>query len=197
MDKCDNCKHRPKMSYSSAPCNSCFHGSCFEKKEGLKQHSYQIEIPEGYQYCPECELLTPHTYNGYVDKVRYPEDWECDICGHKKDDHGYCCPMCGWEHDPDNDIAPETIKIKNHTNECIINRNLKWLNSISHSGNDGLFTDDDCDCPEVDAYPIQHIYNYRSSAQHWNMECSNAIEWSYDIMCKVCCYVFEVEDGNC
>jgi hypothetical protein len=180
-----------------------------------KQHPYQIEIPEGYQYCPECELLTPHTYNGYVDKVRYPENWACDICDHVKNDYGYCCPMCGWEHDPDNELAPVTIKIKKHTTSCLEKQkrqnnpeddhvSKRKFNSYYDYKN---FLDDlsfvvekienNCDCPKVDAYPIQHIYNYRSSTQHWNMECSNAIEWSYDVMCKVCCYVFEVEDGNC
>lgn len=157
-----------------------------------KQHPYQIEIPRGYQYCPECELITPHTLDSQINPSKaYPEDWTCDICDHKKDGYSLC-PMCGWEHDPDNDLAPVTIKVKNHTLPCIEKaREIKKDDMINC-----IDLIDDCDCPEVDAYPVQHIYNYKTY-HPVHLDCYDAKEWSYDIMCKVCNYVFEVEDGNC
>ena len=142
------------------------------------QHPYLVNIPKGYQYCPDCELLTPHTKED-------TEDFTCDVCGNKKDFGYYQCPRCGWEHDPDRDIAPVTIKVKKHIINCPNNSHL--LNGHSQG----------CDCPEVDCYPIQKIFNYKSTPAHWNFECSNAMEWSYDVMCNICNYVFEVEDGNC
>ena len=156
-----------------------------------KQHPYQIEIPRGYQYCPECELITPHTLDSQINPSKaYPEDWTCDICDHKKDGYSLC-PMCGWEHDPDNDLAPVTIKVKNHTIKC-------WENQkafkITTGGKE--WDEQKCSCPEVDAYPVQHIYNYKTY-HPVHLDCYDAKEWSYDIMCKVCNYVFEVEDGNC
>ncbi len=150
------------------------------------QHPYLVPIPNGYQFCPECELLTPHTLNSQVNPSKaYPEDWTCDVCNHEKFESGYECPRCGWEHEPERDISPVSIKIKKHTTACW-NMQQKIEEHLGET----------CNCPEVDAYPIQKIFNYRSSSL-WNMECSNSMEWSYDIMCNVCNYVFEVEDGNC
>ena len=157
-----------------------------------QQHPYIIDIPKGYQYCPECELLTPHTLKEKAKPKAnpYPEDWICDICGNEK--YGYVlCPKCGWEHDPDRDVLPVTIKIKKHTISCIElqrkqNNEEIWWDRI----------EDKCNCPEVDAYTIQKIFNYKSRPV-FSMDCFDAIEWSYDIMCPICNYVFEVCDGNC
>lgn len=160
-----------------------------------KQHPYQIEIPKGYQYCPECGLITPHTLDSQINPSKsMPEDFTCDICYHTKDGYSLC-PYCGWEHDPDNDIAPETIKVKRHTEACLQNQRKEWDKKVYPEA-DFFIDDDHCDCPEVDTYPVQHIYNYNTWTPS-HLDCYHAKEWSYDIMCKVCNYVFEVEDGNC
>jgi hypothetical protein len=162
----------------------------------MKTHPYVKDIPEGYRYCSDCELLTPHTLD------REEEDHECDICGHVNNGFDVDCPNCGWEHDPDRDLSPETIKVKKHSITCLQEQRkhedeletetecMAWLDKISCD-------EFDCNCPEVDCYPIQNIFNYSSTPAHWNMECSNAMEWSYEIMCPICNEVFEVDDGNC
>lgn len=160
------------------------------------QHPYLIPIPEGYQYCHDCDLLTPHTLDNQINPSKaIPSDFKCDICD--SDKMGYDnCPMCGWEHDPDRDLMPVSIKVKKHTTVCLEKQKKEWDEKIYPEA-DFMVNDDNCNCPEVDAYPIQKIFNYSSRPQHWNMECSDAKEWSYDIMCPICNYVFEVEDGNC
>ena len=155
------------------------------------QHPYLVPIPKGYQYCNDCELFTPHTLNSQINPSKsMPEDFECDLCGGKSDGY-YSCPRCGWEHDPDRDVSPVSIKDKKHIIAC--------LNKQEHENDVDKRIEiwENCDCPEVDVYPVQKIFNYRSNTQHWNMECPNPVEWSYDIMCNACNYVFEVEDGNC
>lgn len=180
------------------------HMKTFFKNKQERLHPYVLDIPNGYQYCPECEMLTPHR-----DKIQhladlhgssvFPEDFTCDICDHEKDGYSLC-PRCGWEHDPDRDLSPVTVKVKKHTTAC-------WRKQQDeanpHNDNEIEFKElpwkDDykCDCPEVDCYPVQHVFNYRSSSATWQLDCSDAREWTYDIMCNVCNYVFEVEDGNC
>ncbi len=163
-------------------------------QEPLPTHPYVKKIPEGYQYCGQCELLTPHTLNSQINPSKaIPSDYECDLCGSKK--YGYDnCPNCGWEHDPERDLMPVTIKVKKHTTACIQKQSDKKFHFQEEI--EYRHMKDDCDCPEVDAYPIQPIFNYRERSV-FSMDCSNAREWDYDVMCPICNEVFEVSDGNC
>lgn len=164
------------------------HISEFINKE-KKAHPYVKDIPEGYKYCSHCELLTPHT-NGFFEFAS--DDWKCDVCETKLEGYDNC-PNCGWEHDPDRDIQPETIKVKKHTIACL----EKQVNETSkQAGMTWQYIEEKCDCPEVVAYPIQNIFNYKSE-NVFSMDCYNAVEWSYEIMCPICNEIFEVQDGNC
>ena len=162
----------------------------FEKSEEKKQHSYIRHIPDGYQYCNNCEALTPHTLNSQINPSKsICTDFTCDICDSVSE--GYdSCPRCGWDFDPENNIMPEVIKDKKHTVGC--------LNKQEAENDADLRADiwNNCDCPEVDVYPISNCYNYKERSV-FSMDCSNAMEWSYDVICEKCNYIFEVEDGNC
>lgn len=186
----------PEISAKDHDNDKCAQDNEIRRATVKKQHPYQIIIPKGYQYCPDCELITPHTLDSRVNPSKaYPEDWECDVCSHRKDGYSLC-PMCGWEHDPDRDLLPVTIKVKKHTLACCSKRKDWDFDEEGFAPRPDPYNND-CDCPEVDAYPVQHIFNYSRTPAHWNMECPNAMEWSYDVMCPICNYVFEVDDGNC
>lgn len=148
-------------------------------------NDYIVNIPNGYQYCHDCELITPHS-----EKTKFG-DFICDICGGYEVE--YCkCPNCGWNHEPDRDLHPETIKVKKHHKEC------EWFNVDESSDSIDIFTPtEECDCPEVDCYSVPHIFNYLTSSAYYNTECFGAMNWSYEIRCPICYTVFEVEDGNC
>ena len=169
-----------------------------KKEEFEKQHPYVIKIPEGYQYCPDCQLITPHSLKEEKRGAKFTdvEDYECDLCSHSVFSSAYCCPNCGWEHDPE-DVYPTVIKDKVHTQECLDNQQKAAL-ELEINFSYGRYNVDtyECTCPEVDCYPVQKIYNYHSYPGN-TFECMNAREWSYNIMCEICNYVFEIEDGNC
>lgn len=135
---------------------------------------YVREIPKGYRYCSDCHLITP-----YVDIDDYK--WKCDICDNVTY-WGESCDNCGYEHDFDKECIPETINVKQHYLDCPVVKDPKCLR---------------CDCPEVKAYTVNPIFNYRSWDAHWQTECSNAKEWYYEVVCPICFNVFEVEGGNC
>ena len=53
-----------------------------------------------------------------------------------------------------------------------------------------------CSCPIMTVYPVTNIYNYRSG-YYASMDCSNAMEWHYDVRCPICGDIFHVSDTNC
>ena len=153
-----------------------------------------LNIPEGYKYCAECELLTPHTLK---------EDmWECDICSYSPIGY-YLCPNCQWEHDPDRDLQPESIDVKKHTEQCF-KKQLEEVKKDAKNKKDGwdmevIFNkrvEEKCDCPTVTCYTISNCYNY-SQWSPASLDCYNALEWEYEVMCPICNEIFEVQDGNC
>lgn len=135
-----------------------------------------LKIPEGYQWCKQCEALTPHEV---FNNGKWGEDEKaCIICGNHDFKYSYC-ENCGWEHDPDNDIGSDPL-VKAHKEDC------KNFNTF----------EDDCDCPEHTIYPYTLIRRYSSWNGH-GMDCSNHIEWEYYVHCPVCGDEFYVTDGNC
>ena len=180
----------PKMENDKTFEEHIFEFICKEKKA----HPYVKNIPEGYKYCDNCELLTPHTLDPMINPSKAnASDWQCDVCESKPEGYDNC-PNCGWEHDPDRDVLPETIKVKKHTTVCIEKQVIET--SKQHAEINWESIEEKCDCPEVVAYPIQNIFNYKFE-KVFSMDCYNAAEWSYDIMCPICNEIFEVQDGNC
>lgn len=60
-------------------------------------------IPEGYQWCAECNALTPHVEGHYT--------WQkdCIICGNSNHDNSYSCPNCGYDQEEDFCTSSEII----------------------------------------------------------------------------------------
>jgi hypothetical protein len=151
------------------------------------EDNYIVKVPEGYKYCPECNLLTPHS--AYYIPWREPI---CDICGYYDLEYAKC-PNCGWNHDPDRDLYPRSIMVKKHRENCEALKQETKEDEIQplHS-----LRDYDCDCPEVECYSVPHIFNYHEW-QPYHLDCYNALEWSYEVRCPICYTVFDVQDGNC
>jgi len=147
-----------------------------------------LKIPEGYQWCKECNALTPHEI--YDNGKWGADEKSCVICGNH--DFKYsACPNCGWEHDPDNDIGPDPM-VKAHKEGCKF-FDMQYDLELYRENFD---KEEDCDCPEHKIYPYTLIRNYNSWSGHC-LDCSNHQEWSYDVHCPVCGEEFYVTDGNC
>lgn len=54
-----------------------------------------------------------------------------------------------------------------------------------------------CGCPRIPIFPVGiKIRNY-TSHPIYSMDCVNAYEWSYDVLCPICGTWFECGDSNC
>lgn len=173
-----------------------------------------FKVPEGYGWCEDCKALTPFTKEQFK---RY-----CNICMNTK--YGYGCNNCGWEEPDNGELLVKEVSIhgdgchcdnydpyqedgyyydnwatailkdffKSYPNHLYnynqdrnkIEKRLKELNLL------------ECSCPKVTIYPVTNIYNFREYSV-FSMDCSNAIEWSYDVRCPICGDIFYVQDGNC
>ena len=174
----------------------------------IKNDKHILIVPEGYKYCMDCEALTPHQENSY-------HIFHCKICDNSI---YYCdnCPNCGWE--PPELDGPDYYNITVHQPGCHFNENSNELddnpdttifnsyyNSIAsriffefkeNNPHLNLEEDIECGCPKYVIYTNLHIFNYISRSIY-SMDCSNAIEWSYDIRCPICGEIYQVCDSNC
>ncbi len=167
------------------------------------------EIPEGYEWCEECQLLTPHG----------PDFWSnssCGVCGNTKYSEG--CPNCGWSEPEDWD--PDQVDVPLHGDGChlfeyypndfdheaenVRDQHFRWLNRLraywphrydplTRLQEMGLW---DCSCPRVECFRQPMRFGYKQWYGH-GMDCSNHIEWAYNVRCPICGEVFDVSDSNC
>lgn len=98
MDKCDTCKNRPTMSYSSSPCNSCVDGNLYcsvleqtmvNPNTAFKNRRYTNPM-SGFKYllfmdthsvkliCQGCGWTTDYTI--LANSRFYYTTIECELC---------------------------------------------------------------------------------------------------------------------
>lgn len=161
------------------------------------EQKYLRHIPEGYLWCKYCELITPHSLrDGKKDKTLL-DNYSCDICGYYTISYANC-DRCGWEFDPDKELGPEIIKVKKHTDKCLkLQEGLKNDNENEEIKYIHQKEFDDCTCPEVDCYCVVNCWNYSERSITYHLDCYDAIEWSYEVICPICNNIFFVDDGNC
>lgn len=70
-------------------------------------------LPEGYRYCAECVLITPHDL---IDK-RWYNKYQCKLCGYTSGDGYNDCPNCGWE-EPEDGLLFHDVTIHNPGCHC-------------------------------------------------------------------------------
>jgi len=176
-------------------------------------------IPEGYLYCMDCGLITPH-FQGKHSK-------NCKICDCSNFEEEINCPNCGWET-PELK-GPHDIVVIAHNPGCHFEENTgdgQYRNepcdneSISYQDRwSGMswadlilqqFLENNrinvpynhpvrktiCGCQRYTAYQNIHFFNYQERSV-FSMDCSNAFEWSYTIRCLICGNLYEVCDSNC
>jgi len=115
-------------------------------------------------------LIMPEGY-------KYCKDCK-SLTPHQKEKGNYICIVCGYRatddtcdncgYEFDPEIGPGTIDIKDTEDE-------KKLYTI---------------------YPEPFVLNYSQSSV-FSMDCYNAIEWKYDLICPVCRMINHFEDGSC
>lgn len=179
-------------------------------------------IPEGYKWCSECAALTPRDKINYwrytcmvCDNSEIGDG--CPNCGapapeiefesRKVTLHRPGCHF-GWEDlEEVDDVQPFLRDFHDSWADRIANEFLEdnfstWMmnpNSAEFKRRIRIKTEiqkQSCGCPKVIIYPQPFIFNYKSHYV-FSMDCSNAMEWSYDVRCPICGEVYEVSDGNC
>lgn len=185
-----------------------------------------VRIPKGYQWCSDCELLTPFV------KGRW--DKECRICGNKQSYDG--CDNCGAEiHELDGPSCAVVI----HENGCHFYQDEKaesWEESKSHAFTVLKSFEDSwmkqapvynpykkdtqtlmkngierhyrrrleeerdrlCNCPYVSVYSkIELATVHYSSHPYSSMDCMNAVTWETTTRCEICGYLNHRSDDSC
>lgn len=187
-------------------------------------------IPNGYKYCNECKVFSPHVETSK--HVLY-----CDVCETEKNMY-YTCDHCGYDFsengmsDPLENLSSYSYEVTVHHPGCHLAHTFKdpikqfdeYLFNSGHIhfdlnsyGNRLLYkfiknmTKEDkiklagrlqeecllkCGCPSLMVIPPNSIVSY-NEYHVTSFDCSNALEWDYELRCPICGEINEFSDGNC
>lgn len=159
----------------------------------------KVVLPEGYQWCMECEAATPHVKREGGVMVG------CVLCGSVKYDLDQC-PNCGWERG-DEVLASESIEIAHYpTCEHFLltvpdgvfdykKGKSTAVRFIRQGPDQEPLMPAGCGCPSFKIYRNLNIFNYWSQSNN-SMDSYGGVDWSYNIRCPICGEVFFIEDGS-
>lgn len=171
-------------------------------------------IPEGYKWCVECIALTPQNFDKWSSY--------CKVCGCREIRNSMDCPNCGYPEPDDGPICSDEqghlpgchfneYEYGEETDDGLYSRIFKvrakiifeeFVKGLSPSRFRVIEKwikeqrEKKCDCPEFRVFPFPNIHNYKVRSV-FSMDCMNAVEWSFNVRCEKCGYIYDVEDGNC
>lgn len=138
-------------------------------------------LPEGYKYCPECKGLTPH--RKITSQIHKVFDIFYCVCCDSTTGYEDKCSNCYYEFPEIEDL------------EIIINSNQDLLD---HEINSNIeLIDSDSELYPYKIFKVPFILNYKEKPDNFNMDCYNAIDWEYDIICPICGTLNHFKDSNC
>jgi hypothetical protein len=197
--------------------------AAFKKLHYKYRGSKPSTIPEGYKWCSACEALTPHTKDKHwhyhcviCDNVEFGDC--CPNCGCPAPEieqstqevvlHHKGCHF-GWEDVQDIGSYDQVLFVDFYdsladriANEFFEANFSTWMMNpsdpefIRRTRIRKEVQKVTCSCPHVTIYLQPYIFNYVSYPV-FSMDCYNAIDWSYDVRCKICGCIYGVTDGNC
>jgi hypothetical protein len=146
--------------------------------------------------CPNCHAETPGDITFQQTVVLHHEGCHCQSFDFKRQDDTEFT-VFDWSKDIAIKFKEDYLKPYPERGCYCLPRDNDWYHphmALMQKWQGAYKTE--CGCPRVIIYRNPQIHNYQDRYVY-SADCSNAMEWSYDVRCPICGYTYHESDGNC